>query len=200
MNMEFTPDTIVPKKTNDDRVAEWDENNRMGAMQGPRPKTSTEKIAEWGRQSENGVMGGPRPLSNEEERAEQNNLQLEKDISPEMFKEKVLFLARMISGWSKKMDLESYTRLLEVEKIAGREGHFLSCVLKAIRAPKGIYNAGDLHLVSNLKSELDSFESHIDKYINEVSNYASQANMSNSFIVDRLQDLEKELSGWNHDE
>lgn len=113
--------------------------------------------------------------------------------SHKKFKERVVLLAGLISGWSKKMDLESYNQLLEVEKIAGKERRLSDLVRKALEESKGVYFT-DHSSIANIKTFLDSFESNVDKFLEK------GFTVGDELIIERLQDLEKVLSSWNHDE
>lgn len=121
---------------------------------------------------------------------------LEGEMSLEKLKEKVIFLAEQISTWSKRMDIENYTYLLEYDRdINEEEDRLETLVFKALLEPVGqkLMDPVDVKWLKNL---LDSFDGDVDSYLRK----AKLGGIDGLLLIDRLQALAKKLSSWNDDD
>ena len=118
---------------------------------------------------------------------------------PERFKNRVGFLAKRISGWSKRMDSANYGSLLKTDKLAGRSSELSDLIYEALLRPMGRI-MGKMTNAADMKTFLDVFESSVPQYLAGVAGYASSYGITKSSIVERLEELEKKLSSWCNDE
>ena len=117
----------------------------------------------------------------------------------EGFKEKVTNFAKRISAWSRKMTADEFKELSEVDaEFSGKRSELSGLIYSSLLQPMGRFEA--ITIPADMKTLLDLFDSSVDKYLKGVSQFAHIYNISESSILERLQDLEKKLSNWGNED